>query len=834
MGNLATYRQRRDFDKTPEPRGEAARKAGRSFVVQKHAARRLHYDFRLELDGVLLSWAVPKGPSLDPSVKRLAQQTEDHPLEYGGFEGTIPAGEYGAGTVMLWDRGTWIPEGDPRKQYREGRLTFELRGERLSGRWHLVRTARDGGKSWLLFKSKDDRAQHDGDALLRSATTSVASRRTMEEIAAGVPRRAARRASARPAKKRETTRTASVRIPEPELATLVDRVPEGDDWLHEVKLDGYRILARVVDGAVTLTTRNGHDWTSRLPALRDAVSALPVRSALLDGELVALDENGVSNFQKLQNALQSPEKASLAYCAFDLLHLDGHDVRPLPLHQRKELLATLLGGGKRRQVRAPRRLAQRGPILRYSEHVRGRGAEFFRQACALGLEGVVSKRADAAYRSGRSRDWLKTKCTAQQEFVIGGFTEPSGARHHLGALLVGLWKDGQLVYSGKVGTGFTERSLAELHEKLAPLERSRSPFVEVPREVQRGVHWVEPRLVAEIAFTEMTGAHRLRHPTFRGLREDKPAKSVRPERPASATPERALPALTNADKVLYPDAGITKRDLADYYLTVAEHMLPHVVDRPLMLARCPNGQGKPCFFQKHLSRGRPEALRAVTIREKSGSDEYLTLHDTAGLVALVQLGALEIHTWGSRARRVERPDLMVLDLDPDPELPWGRVVEAALLVRRLFHELDLEAYAKTTGGKGLHVCVPIAPRNDWDTVKSFTQDVAETLVRLAPDRYLATQSKAKRKGKIFVDYLRNGRGATFIAPYSTRARPGAPVAAPIAWEELERGRRPAFDVKTVPKRLHAAEREPWPGFHTTRQGLTAAKIRSVAGAARKL
>jgi bifunctional non-homologous end joining protein LigD len=785
--SLETYRKKRDFRKTKEPsgsskprkNGKVARVAeGLAYVVQRHDARRLHYDFRLELDGALLSWAVPKGPSLDPAVKRLAVETEPHPLEYGSFEGEIPKGEYGAGTVAIWDRGTWVPEGDPKKDYERGRLKFTLKGDRLHGSWHLVRTRQGdkGQKSWLLFKSRDEHAR-DGEAA------------PLEQA------------------------------PEPELATLVETAPEGEGWVHELKFDGYRVLVRLDHGSVTLLTRNGNDWTDRMSGLARAFRHWNVDSAIVDGEVVVLDDKGRSDFQKLQNSLSSENDEPLVYYAFDLLHLDGRDLRPLPLFERKDALAALLRENAGKSANT----------VRLSEHVVGQGAEFFRQACELGVEGIVSKRANAPYRAGRGRDWLKVKCLLRQEFVVVGFSAPAGSRSHLGALLLGIERDGQLTYSGRVGTGFTEQSLAELAKKLEPLIVREPEVAGAPRGAEvRGVRWVKPELVAEVAFTGFTTDGLLRHPTFQGLREDKPAAEVKPEIEPNAAGKRAgtAPAtpisypLTNPDKVLYPEQGITKRELLEYYELVAERMLPHVRNRPLTLVRCPNGRGKPCFFQKHPGAGTPDGIRSVAIREKDGKAPYSVIDDEQGLFGLVQLGSLEIHTWGSRADDFEHPDLLVFDLDPDPALDFSAVVEAAVLLRRTFEAAKLESFVKTTGGKGLHVCVPIVPDLDWTTIKEFSSRVAEGLAQNDPKRYVATATKAKRTGKIFIDYLRNARGATFIAPYSTRAREGATVAVPLEWDELTPKLRPdQFTLRNLEDRLRRLSRDPFERMATLKQRL---------------
>ncbi|HEU4582990.1 MAG TPA: DNA ligase D [Polyangiaceae bacterium] len=869
---LETYRQKRNFRKTSEPQGRKAparRSSGHSFVVQKHDARSLHYDFRLELGGVMLSWAVPKGPSLDPKVKRLAMQTEDHPIEYSDFEGIIPEGEYGGGTVLVWDRGTWKPEGDPEEMYRRGRLTFELDGQKLHGSFHLVRTPSTGrskGKAserkWLLFKSNDAAARPGSDAeLLASQPLSVASGRDIAEIAADPDHVWTSKAAHNVAKARRAARSSAVasepapslegragveRAPlpafvEPQLATLSSEAPEGQDWLHEIKLDGYRIQARVEQGRAQLLSRRGHDWSSRLPSIASALGALPVQSALLDGELVVLRDDGISDFQLLQNSLEAGKDGSCVYFAFDALFLDGYDLRQLPLSERKALLRPLI-------ERAG------NPRVRFGDHIRGTGPAFFEQACRRGLEGIVCKRADAPYSSGRGRGWLKVKCLSVQEFVVGGFTEPAGSRSHLGALLVGV-RDGKVLrYAGKVGTGFTQASLAELAKRLKPLERSEPAFENPPHGAERrGVHWVEPRLVAQIAFVERTRDGLIRHASFHGLRDDKSSDEVKLERPepkgkakvkAEPKQQRATKAatrrsktqparapakieldlsrieITHPDRVLYPDQGLTKRDLMLHYARVARWMLPHVSDRPLMLVRCPEGEDGQCFHQKHPSRGMPKAVQQVTVQQKKGPEANLMVRDVEGLLGLVQMGALEIHTWGCRADSLEFPDQLVFDLDPDEGLAWQRVVEAAQALRERLEARGLTAFLKWTGGKGLHLVTPIEPRTPWDQAKAFSKRVADALVKEEPARYIATMTKQKRKGKIFIDYFRNGQGATAVCAYSTRARPGAPVALPLAWEELNQRLKPgAFNVQNLAQYLAQRERDPWAEFDDARVAL---------------
>ena len=775
--------------------------------MQKHDARRLHWDFRLEHAGVLKSWAVPKEPSLNPKDRRLAVQVEDHPLDYGGFEGEIPEGEYGAGSVVIWDRGHWQPHGDVDEALEEGKLDFELDGDRLKGRFTLVRMAertkrKPGKDNWLLLK------RHDEPAAPRKKAAP----------------RARRKASAAPDPSGATgaRRTALPKKPSPQLATAVKRPPDGEGWIFEPKLDGYRVLVRVENGDVTVLTRRGNDWSTEFRAIADATSKLPCRTALIDGEAVVYDSNGITSFQRLQNALKG-DSSQIALVAFDLLHLDGWDLTRTPLLERKALLERLLEA-------AP-------AALRYGEHVTQDGAKFFAAACKLGLEGIVAKRASDPYREGeRTRSWLKVKCLQRQEFVIVGFTNPGGSRTAFGALLVATRDEPKapLRYAGKVGTGFDERTLKRLHALLKPLER-RDPPVEktTARGVSRDVHWVEPQLVAEIAYTEWTGDGRLRHPIYVGLREDKTATEIVEERavpPPAAKPARAAsgskPAdarrrvkLTHPDKVLFPDPGVTKQQLADYWLAVADVALPFIEQRPLTLFRCPDGYGAQCFYQKHVGVGVPRAVPRVAIKE--GEDPYATIDGVESLLGLVQIGVLELHVWGSRAEHLDKPDVLVLDLDPAPDVPWSEVVNAACDIKERLETLGLNAFVKLTGGKGLHVVVPVHPKASWPAVKKFTRTFVNEMVREEPRRFVASMSKVKRTGKIFIDYLRNDAEATAIGAYSPRARPGAPVALPIEWDELDADapEAPRFGLLEVPKLIAKRKRDPWQGFEEARRSL---------------
>jgi bifunctional non-homologous end joining protein LigD len=840
---LREYRRKRDFKKTPEPAGQVSappRDQERSYLIQKHAASRLHYDFRLELEGVLKSWAVPKGPSLDPADKRLAMHVEDHPLEYGEFEGIIPKGQYGGGTVMLWDRGTWEPVGDPHKSYRAGSLKFTLKGEKLRGGWALVKIGgrrKDGDdRSWLLIKERDQQARAgQAESIVASEPKSVATGRTIEQIAAAGDRvwhsnrDGGDRSSPDPAEVPGARRTALPKFVQPQLATLVEHPPDGDGWLHELKHDGYRILARVEHRRARLFSRNARDWTEKFPTVAEAVGRLPVEQAILDGEVTVLLPDGTSSFQALQNFGSGAARGQLAYMVFDLLYLDGRDLTGARLEDRKAALARLLASAN-----------DQAAVLRYSDHVVGAGADFFAHACKLGLEGIVSKKRDAPYRGTRGPEWLKIKCLKQQEIVIGGYTEPEGTRIGIGALLGGVFESGRLVYVGKIGTGFDHRMLRDLQQRLSRLEQKTSPFASRPAGAARA-HWVKPELVAQVSFSEWTSDGKLRHPAFQGLREDKPADSVVRERPATTedemkrtarAPRSTRPAktiaeavvagvrLTHADRVLYPSHGTTKLDLARFYQSIAKWILPHLEDRPTTLVRCPEGAHKTCFYQKHVGYWAPQSLRRVKIQEKRKVGEYLVVDSLASLIGLVQIGILEIHTWNSVVKRLERPDRVVFDLDPGPGVEWAQVIECARVIREALHTLELESFVKTTGGKGLHVVAPLVPGPSWDEASAFARAVADTVARANPRRYITSMAKAERRGKIFIDYLRNIRGATSVAAYSTRATPQATMSVPLTWGELStRITSDHFTIANVPQRMAGLTADPWAAYWRTRQSL---------------
>lgn len=765
---LARYNAMRDFAKTAEPKGEIAKGKGRKFIVQKHDATRLHWDFRLELDGVLKSWAVTRGPSLDPGEKRLAVRTEDHPMSYARFEGTIPKGEYGGGTVMLWDEGEWAPiAGKSARDLEKGHLHFRLAGERMKGEWLLIRLRPRGNEkreNWLLRKI-EDRDAGATDALVETGLTSIKTGRTMQEIAEGV------RAQKQPGQKAAKAGTGA-RLPKfrsPQLATLVESVPAGNRWLHEMKYDGYRTLIALGKGGPKLYTRTGLDWTDKFPGLAEAARSIAAGSALIDGEVVAF-KGEKTDFSTLQDAISTGGEG-LSYFAFDLLELDGKDLSRLPQIERKETLRALVAGADER--------------ILFSEHVLGAGEKLYDAMCAAGHEGVVSKRADAPYRGTRTKSWLKIKCTRRQEFVIVGWIESSAKGRGFRSLLLGLNEDGKLRYAGKVGTGFDTATSHALRDQLDRIAR-KTPPVEVPREAARGAHWVTPKLVAEVAFAEFTAENVVRHASFLGLREDKPARDVQAEEaaPMPEAPEMDVK-ISSRDRVIFPDAKITKGDLADYYAAVAPILLPWAADRPISLVRCPQGRAKQCFFQKHDAGSFGAHVHHIDIREKDGSVEpYLYVSDAAGLLACVQMGTIEFHGWGSRVADVEKPDRVVFDLDPDEGLDFEMVKKAAADLKQHLADLGLTSFAMLSGGKGVHVVVPLRPEAEWPAVKSFAERFSRALAQAEPERFTANLKKAERKGRIFIDYLRNQRGSTAVLPYVARARPGAPVAVPVGWTEL--------------------------------------------------
>ncbi len=970
---LAKYRSMRDFHVTAEPAGAAkdgtsskssAGRAALPFCIQKHAASHLHYDFRLGWNGVLKSWAVAKGPSYVVADKRLAVQVEDHPMEYGGFEGIIPARQYGGGTVMLWDQGTWAPQPgheDVDAGLRDGQLKFVMHGTKMKGKWALIRmggkAANERKPNWLLIKEHDEFERPAGaEAVTEAESRSVVTGRDLEQIAhnedhvwnsketAGTGQAWYRKVGAADGKDEGQSadhrsgktnagvsplRSASVemtrggetkpgfsaelerrlkRLPKeaqpsflkPQLALEAATPPEGAEWLHELKLDGYRIQSRKSGDAVEMLTRSGLDWAYRVPAMAEAVKRLPVEAVTLDGEVVVLREDGTTNFADLQASFQEGARNPLTYFCFDLLHVEGRDPRDLPLLERKALLADVLAAGD-------------GDEVRLSEHLEGSGEAIFKRACELHAEGIVSKRGGATYRAGRGGDWVKSKCLREQEFVVGGFTYSSDGEDRVGSLLLGYYSDaGKLAYAGRTGTGFTQKMRRMLRDRLDPMRVTKAAYANVPAEAKRGAIWVRPELVAQVRFATWTADDLVRQAAFLGLREDKAAKEVRredvevaprpkgerqptprdeaamngspepmaapekfyvrPRRSVSAKAdlnaaaevsaklkgaggasanglvkgktvagkvveiEKAPVRLTHPDKLLDVQSGVTKQMLANFYWAVSDRMLPHITDRPLSLVRCPEGSEKPCFFQKHVNHMLPKGMGSVDVpNKKTGELEepYVTLPATPNareaLAGLAQMGVLEVHPWGSKNADLERPDRLIFDLDPDEALGWETVTEAAAEVRSRLKSMGLESLLKTTGGKGLHVMVPIVPEMEWPMTREFAYAFVRSMERANPALYLTKMTKSARVGKIYLDYLRNERGATAVAPYSPRARAGMGVSMPLAWSELKLAERPVFRVAEFGEWRGRLKKDPWAGIDAMAQQSVTAQTRRAVG-----
>ncbi len=829
---LKDYARKRDFARTPEPKPARAAAAGtgQGFVVQKHDARRLHYDLRLELDGVLKSWAVTRGPSLTVGEKRLAVRTEDHPLKYLDFEGNIPKGEYGGGSMIVWDRGRWLPEGDPHKGLVKGHLAFALEGARLRGRWHLVRMRpKPGEKSepWLLIKSEDEFARPSGaPEITDEVATSQLSGRTNAELAAAGGLRAdhrARQATARArrralpdiGKQRGARKGLLPTFLAPSLAAPCDKPPSGPNWIHEIKHDGYRIQARIDGPTVRLLTRKALDWTERFPRIAAALPELGLASALIDGEIVVEDNGGLTNLNDLQADLKSGRQDRFRYVMFDLLYAEGFDLTHVPLIARKTLL---------QQIAAA--LPPSSP-LRFSEHLDADGPTVLAHSCRLGLEGIISKRRDLPYRAGRGDHWLKAKCWQSQEFVILGYVPSTAARGLAGALALGYYDHGALVYAGRVGTGWSTAQAAALRTELDKLRGPKPKLkMPLPAGADKGVVWATPRLVCNVEYRDWTTEGLIRQSSFKGLREDKPAEEVvlevdrKPAKPRAAatgmsSADTAGVTLTHPERILWPEPGITKQGLADFYADIAEWILPHVAGRVLSLLRSPSGVSEKGFFAKHAWAGVSDAVRRIDIGD---TEPMLAIDDLAGLLNLVQASVVEIHPWGSRADDLERPDRLIFDLDPGEDVPWRAVIEAAHAVRARLAELGLQSFVKTTGGKGLHVVVPVEPTLDWPAAKAFTAHIAATLAKERPDRYVATMAKRARRERIFIDYFRNDRGATAVGAYSTRAASRATVSTPLAWDELSEGvRSDHFTIDNLRHRLAFLKRDPWPDFFKLRQ-----------------
>lgn len=837
---LARYNAKRDFSRTAEPRGElavVAPESGLTFVIQKHWASRLHYDVRLELDGVMLSWAVPKGPSYDPSVKQMAIRVEDHPLSYNDFEGTIPRGQYGAGTVIAWDRGTWEPEGDPHASLAKGKLIFQLHGQKLAGRWELVRISKPGQKKqeqWLLQKKRGDawaRPSADYDVITALPDSVVA--KPLGPVEAREPRGAPASQPPRSADTaasqvdlRAAPRRALPAALDPQLATLVSAVPPGP-WVVESKFDGYRLLARLDRGEVRLFTRNGHDWTDKLTPLVGPLQGLPARSAWLDGEIVVLDERNLPDFNRLQNAIDNRHSADIVYFLFDLPFLDGRDLRGLPLSTRRVALERLL--------------QDRGEdALRFSAAFEVAPSQMLEAACPLGLEGVMAKRADARYESGRTTTWLKLKCQQRQEFVVIGFTDRSGGRAEVGSLLLAYHDDGKLRYGGSVGTGWDAATGRELHQHFSRLATDRPAVdaseVKPGRWSRRGKgseHWVKPTQVVEVAFSDWTPDGHVRHAVYRGLRADKPARQIVRERPKTlpgtpaAAPPTSAPAkalkVTHPDRVVDPSTGLRKIDLVRYYESIAEWMLPHLKQRPVSLVRAPTGITGELFFQKHPETRMP-GLKELDPALWPGHAALLEVDDADSLIAAAQMNVVEFHTWNSTTRHIDHPDRFVLDLDPGEGVSWPMLQEAAVLTRALLTELGLDSWLKTSGGKGLHVVVPLASKLHYDEVKAFSRAIVQHMAKVIPSRFVAVAGGSNRVGRIFIDYLRNGHGQTTACAYSARARPGMGMSMPVAWEQLGELRSGAhWTIATAREYLSFQRADPWAGYWTSRQTLKRAR-----------
>jgi bifunctional non-homologous end joining protein LigD len=876
---LERYRSMRNFKVTSEPSGggkaRSFNKEPLPFVIQKHAASHLHYDFRLGWNGVLKSWAVAKGPSYFVGNKRLAVQVEDHPIDYGGFEGIIPKGQYGGGTVMVWDQGTWEPQPghtDVDAGLRTGSLKFIMHGKKMKGKWALIRmggkAANERKPNWLLIKEHDDFERSESDpSVTDEEPNSVVTGRSLEQIAKSedhvwnskdtatgkawyrkdslVPDEVATTNKSASRKKSETVdfgsslkKAPKEKLPDfiaPELALQSETPPAGEGWLHELKLDGYRMQARKDGDRVQLLTRTGLDWTHRMKTIAAFVAALPVEQAVFDGEVVVLAENGSTSFADLQAAFQEGVKKPLTYFVFDLLHLNGHSTRGLSLGERKKMLARVVEGS--------------GEFLRFSEHIEGGGGEVFKGACELHAEGIVSKRVTSKYSSGRSGNWMKLKCVHEQEFVIGGFTLPSNGSHGVGALLLGYYDGGKLIYAGRTGTGFTQKTHRTLRDQLDALRQKTNPFEEPPAEALRGAIWVRPKLVAQVNFATWTADNLVRQASFKGLREDKPAAEVRREEPKigprGGSPQRVsyAPAvgvaakvatkkakasftnapvrLTHSGKILDEESQLTKQQLADYYWAVAPHMLPHIEGRPMSLVRCPEGSGKPCFYQKHVNHMLPPGIGSVDVADKNGKVEpYITLSSAEALAGLAQMGVLEVHPWGSRNDDLEHPDRIIIDLDPDAAISWPRLAQSAGEVRKQLKKLGLESFLKSTGGKGLHVVVPIVPEYDWVAIKQFAHAFVLQMEKEQPGLYLTKMSKAARKDRIFLDYLRNERGATAVAAFSPRARAGAPVSLPLNWSDLKLAERPVAHVADFEEWKGRLSRDPWKQLLKSPQRIT--------------
>ena len=831
---LTSYWKKRDFGRTSEPSGEHVDQAGAlSFVIQKHAATRLHYDFRLELDGVLLSWAVPKGPSYDPSVKRMAIHVEDHPVSYGSFEGTIPPKQYGAGTVIVWDNGTWSPIGDAREGLKVGKLVFDLHGQKMAGRWELVKIAKPGDRQepWLLFKKRDayarPAAEYDVVTALPDSVIAKPLKSSAPPSASNATRASKEKVESIPAISGAIKAPLPAKLA-PQLATLAAGIPSIGRWSCEAKWDGYRLLARVEKGKARLITRGGHDWSDKMPGIVDDLENLTVKSAWLDGEIVVLSDRGVPSFNALQKAFDTSDADRIVYFLFDAPYLNGYDLRRVPLSERREALKQIMMGNS-------------GERLRLSENFDADPASLLASACEIGLEGIIAKRSDAPYESRRTETWLKLKCKQRQEFVVCGFTDRANAVSQVGSLILGVHDaDGQLVPVGSVGTGWNAEESESLHARLVKHLASQSPFdpalVKKPgrwsKRITGSERWLKPRIVAEVEFAEWTPDGQIRHASFVALRIDKPAREIMRESTTQAV--AALPTkkigsatrsiqVTHAERVIDASTGLTKLHLVRYYESIAPWILPHLVGRPCSLVRGPSGVSGQLFFQKHGSKIGIPGIRELDAALWPGHVALLEIPTTEALVGAAQMNVIEFHTWNSVARNIDKPDRVVFDLDPGEGTGWRQVQEAATLVRTMLSELNLESWLKTSGGKGLHIVVPLTPRLDYDTVKDFSQAIVQHLARTIPSRFVAKSGPANRVGKLFVDYLRNGHGATTAAAFSARARPGLGVSMPVSWDALSTIKSGSqWTIATAREYLSFQAVDPWVDYWKKKQTLTAA------------
>jgi bifunctional non-homologous end joining protein LigD len=851
---LREYNRKRDFKITREPSASKSAEVKKQvrtqkkkkliFVVQEHHASHLHYDFRLELDGVLKSWAVPKGPSMEPGEKRLAMHVEDHPLAYATFHGTIPKGQYGAGEVYIWDKGTWEIDGDAHEGLEKGRIEFKLKGKKLKGNWLLVKTHYLPGKnnSWLLIKRHDEETEEVSSVKKTKKKTTKKVKKLLlkkgssENHIAPDVRKSPSKKSKSSSKKNSQKNDHWPGFIEPQLPLLVDHPPSETGWFHEMKFDGYRLQAHIKGGVVSLFTRNGHDWTEKFPHIANALKDLDVSDAIIDGEAVVLDKDGKSNFQLLQNSLSAGTDNTIRLFLFDLMYLNGEDLREKKLEVRKELLHDLI--------------PKLHSYVKYSDHVKQKGDEFFKLSCKYELEGIVSKEADSSYVSGRGRLWIKAKCSKRQEFIIGGFTEGKGGRTGvMGALLLGVHDKGKLRYVGKVGTGFNEATLRDMKKKLSHIYQAECPFdLNAPK--GKDVHWVEPEMIVEINFSNWTNEKILRNPVFLGIRTDKKPKNITIEKETpvefvehgskkkkASTLKKKIPktiesedeiegeedvTLSHPDKILFRTEKITKEQIAKYYAEVSDYMIPAMGNRPLSLVRCPNGSEKQCFFQKHPTMGKvPPHLTGFKVKEKNKTETYLALNSYQGLKQLTQLNSFEIHTWNTHFQNLMNPDQIVMDFDPDPDVSFKEVVKAAFTLKKILDKLKLKSFVKLSGGKGIHVHVPFDPDYTWDEVKSFSKALANQMEATEPDKYLSNMSKKLRKGKIFIDYLRNGFGSTAVAPYSLRSRKISAVALPLEWSELTKIKSSdQFTLKKALDKIRKRKKDPWKGIDKVKQKIS--------------